>query len=85
MEAALKEDRPFVPISTVVLEGVPKDLKSVFRQWKDTHLTTLLRSPSVASMSAPLSPGGRMGLKRTRSLRVVPLMAALEATRNSGA
>ncbi|KAL9571032.1 hypothetical protein ACKAV7_004824 [Fusarium commune] len=33
--AAGMEDRPFVPISTVVLEGIPRDLKRVFRFWRD--------------------------------------------------
>ena len=29
--AASAEDRPFVPVTTVVLEGVPRDMKAVFR------------------------------------------------------
>ncbi|KJZ72965.1 hypothetical protein HIM_07728 [Hirsutella minnesotensis 3608] len=33
--AAGIEDRPFVPVSTVVLEGIPRDLKRVFRKWTD--------------------------------------------------
>lgn len=65
------EDRPFVPISTVVLEGIPRDLKSVFRKWRDG------RSPTVMNPSSqPGSP-----LKRGRSLRVVPLNQALQALR----
>ncbi len=32
--ASSMEDRPFVPISTVILEGIPRDLKSVFRKWE---------------------------------------------------
>lgn len=64
--AASMEDRPFVPVSTVVLEGIPRDLKRVFRKWTDA------RSPTV---TRPL--GG--GLKRGRSLRVVPLTQALQA------
>ncbi|KAM0620872.1 hypothetical protein ACHAQG_007179 [Verticillium nonalfalfae] len=54
------EDRPFVPISTVVLEGIPRDLKRVFRKWTDEG------SPTA-------------GLKRGRSLRIVPLTQALQA------
>ncbi|KAL2213355.1 hypothetical protein CC79DRAFT_1327219 [Sarocladium strictum] len=60
------EDRPFVPFSTVVLEGIPRDLRSVFRKWDDA------RSPTVTAAPA-------QGLKRGRSLRVVPLTQALQA------
>lgn len=62
------EDRPFVPVSTVVMEGVPRDLKFVFRKWRDSMCPTIMHVP------AP-------GLRRGRSLRVVPLTAALDATR----
>lgn len=62
------EDRPFVPVSTVVLEGVPRDLKFVFRKWKDGLGPTIVQSPTNS-------------LTRGRSLRVVPLSAALDATR----
>lgn len=65
--AAGMEDRPFVPVSTVVIEGVPRDLKSVFRKWKDSLAPTIQRSGA--------------SLQRGRSLRVVPLNAAIEATR----
>ena len=67
--AAGMEDRPFVPVTTVVMGGVPKDMKAVFRKWKD------FLSPT--DMKPTGSP-----LQRGRSLRVVPLTAALEATRN---
>ncbi|GKT47873.1 gelsolin [Colletotrichum spaethianum] len=60
------EDRPFIPISTVVLEGIPKDLKSVFRKWRDEASPTIM-------------PKKTSGLKRGRSLRVVPLTHALQA------
>ncbi|KAI8963930.1 hypothetical protein F5Y11DRAFT_127455 [Daldinia sp. FL1419] len=63
--AAGMEDRPFVPFSTVVLEGIPRDMKSVFRKWRDAV------SPTVTNVST--------GLKRGRSLRVVPLNQALQA------
>ena len=63
------EDRPFVPISTVVLEGIPRDLKSVFRKWRDAD------SPTITP--PPATPGS--GLKRARSLRIVPLTQALQA------
>ncbi len=63
------EDRPYVPISTVVLEGIPRDLKSVFRKWRDGA------SPTRMNANNPVSPS----LKRGRSLRIVPLNQALQA------
>ncbi|KAJ8131559.1 hypothetical protein O1611_g2067 [Lasiodiplodia mahajangana] len=63
--AASVEDRPFVPVSTVVLEGIPRDMKSVFRKWQDTL------SPTVTNPNT--------GLKRGRSLKVVSLGQALQA------
>lgn len=57
------EDRPFIPVSTVVLEGVPRDLKSVFRKWREG-----LGPTRVAG-----------GLRRGGSLRIVPLTQALQA------
>ncbi|KAM3449411.1 hypothetical protein MY3296_006956 [Beauveria thailandica] len=63
--SASMEDRPFVPVSTVVLEGIPRDLKRVFRKWEDA------RSPTVTNTYS--------GLRRGRSLRVVPLSQALQA------
>lgn len=66
--ASSMEDRPFVPVSTVVLEGVPRDLKFVFRKWRDALTPTVGHSLSSS-------------LTRGKSLRVVPLTAALDATR----
>jgi hypothetical protein len=82
--AAGMEDRPFVPISTIVLEGIPRDLKSVFRKWRDGASPTVMHvSPPGASGSsvgaAPASGGGRGGLRRARSLKIVPLTQALQA------
>ncbi|KYK60219.1 ADP-ribosylation factor [Drechmeria coniospora] len=64
--AAGMEDRPFVPVSTVVLEGVPRDLKRVFRKWDDAC------SPTI------MNPAAAQGLKRGRSLKVVTLNLALQ-------
>jgi hypothetical protein len=64
--AAGMEDRPMVPFSSVVLEGIPRDMKSVFRKWKEGLAPTVTQTSS---------------LQRGRSLRVVPLTAALEAIR----
>ncbi|KAI1282318.1 hypothetical protein F5Y07DRAFT_352135 [Xylaria sp. FL0933] len=63
--ASSMEDRPHVPVSTVVLEGIPRDMKSVFRKWQDAL------SPTVTNVKA--------GLKRGRSLKVVSLSQALQA------
>lgn len=65
--AASAEDRPFVPVTTVVLEGVPRDMKAVFRHWDDSIV------PAAALMR------GKLG--RGKSLRIVGLEKALEATR----
>jgi hypothetical protein len=78
--AAGMEDRPFVPISTVVLEGIPRDLKSVFRKWRDGNSPTVMhvspRAESGGGSSAGPTPSP---LKRARSLRIVPLTQALQA------
>jgi hypothetical protein len=66
--AAGMEDRPFVPVTTIVMGGVPKDMRAVFRKWKDALSPTEMKPAGSA-------------LQRGRSLRVVPLTAALEATR----
>ena len=95
--AAGMEDRPFVPISTVVLEGIPRDLKSVFRKWTDKRSPTIMHPPSnrsngmttsnvngptnetAAPGTATTSPTKPGGLRRGRSLRIVPLTQALQA------
>ncbi|KAI1502661.1 hypothetical protein F5X99DRAFT_377999 [Biscogniauxia marginata] len=64
--AAGMEDRPFVPVSTVVMEGIPRDLKSVFRKWRDAHSPTIMNTNNT-------------GLKRGRSLKIVSLNQALQA------
>ena len=76
--AAGMEDRPFVPISTVVLEGIPRDLKSVFRKWRDQDCPTLMvNSPVASPASASANASGQ--IRRGRSLRVMPLSQALQA------
>ncbi|KAK0645856.1 hypothetical protein B0T16DRAFT_412071 [Cercophora newfieldiana] len=72
--AAGMEDRPFVPISTVVLEGIPRDLKAVFRKWHDSASPTLMNAPPAEVKVVTPPP-----LKRGRSLRIVPLGQALQA------
>lgn len=68
--AAGMEDRPMVPVTTVVLEGVPKDMRSVFRKWV----------PGLSPTTHQTVPSGN--LRRGRSLRVLQLNAALDATRS---
>lgn len=81
--AAGMEDRPFVPVSTIVLEGIPRDLKACFRKWRDELSPTIMHPPSNAPAASPSGSeaGGRppSPLKRGRSLRIVPLTQALQA------
>ncbi|KAF1954741.1 hypothetical protein CC80DRAFT_506002 [Byssothecium circinans] len=67
MLAVSEEDRPFMPISTIVLEGTPRDMKAVFRFWDDAMI------PAAGLMR------GKLG--RGKSLRIVGLEKAIEATR----
>lgn len=84
--AAGMEDRPFVPVSTVVLGGIPRDLRSCFRKWRDDMSPTRMATEATSG-SAPTSGGGVGGgvggrpspLKRARSLKLVPLGQALQA------
>jgi hypothetical protein len=69
MLAVSEEDRPFMPVTTVVLEGVPRDMKVLFRHWNNTLI------PAAGLMS------GKLG--RGKSLRIVGLDKAIEATRRS--
>ncbi|KAF2740851.1 hypothetical protein EJ04DRAFT_507840 [Polyplosphaeria fusca] len=65
--AVSEEDRPFMPVTTIVLEGVPRDMKAVFRFWDDALI------PAAGLMR------GKLG--RGKSLRIVGLEKAIEATR----
>jgi hypothetical protein len=65
--AVSEEDRPFMPVNTIVLEGWPRDMKAVFRFWDDALI------PAAGLMR------GKLG--RGKSLRIVGLEKALEATR----
>ncbi|KAF2641877.1 hypothetical protein P280DRAFT_286912 [Massarina eburnea CBS 473.64] len=67
MLAVSEEDRPFMPISTIVLEGTPRDMKQVFRFWDDAMI------PAAGLIR------GKLG--RGKSLRIVGLEKAIEATR----
>ncbi|KAL2752892.1 hypothetical protein ACRALDRAFT_1083447 [Sodiomyces alcalophilus JCM 7366] len=79
--ASSMEDRPFVPVSTVVLEGIPRDLKRVFRKWRDDASPTVLLPQHGQGRQQGLGSDGVSagGLKRGRSLRVVTLTQALRA------
>ncbi|KAF2259928.1 hypothetical protein CC78DRAFT_620675 [Lojkania enalia] len=65
--AVSEEDRPFVPVPTVVLEGTPRDMKAVFRSWDDAVV------PAGGLMR------GKLG--RGKSLRIMGIEKAIEATR----
>ncbi|KAH8731646.1 hypothetical protein GQ44DRAFT_767496 [Phaeosphaeriaceae sp. PMI808] len=67
MDSVPEEDRPFIPVTTVVMEGVPRDMKAAFRHWDDGLI------PAAGLMR------GKLG--RGKSLRIVKLNEALEATR----
>lgn len=77
--AAGMEDRPFVPISTVVLEGIPRDLKSVFRKWRDGNSPTIMHVSPRGGSAGGAGGATPSPLKRARSLRIVPLTQALQA------
>jgi hypothetical protein len=64
--AVSEEDRPFMPVTTIVLEGVPRDMKAVFRHWNDASI------PTAELMT------GRLNRK---SLRIVGLERAIRETR----
>jgi len=67
--AASLEDRPIIPVSTVIMEGTPRDMKAVFRAWDDKNIPT-----STLMSGKP---------KRGKGLRIVSLTAAISATREA--
>ncbi|KAK0737113.1 hypothetical protein B0T21DRAFT_364478 [Apiosordaria backusii] len=87
--AAGMEDRPFVPVATVVLEGIPRDLKAVFRKWRDGASPTRTVVPpqqqqqqqqqAAEPQRSSSSGSSKGGLRRARSLKIVPLGLALRA------
>jgi hypothetical protein len=73
--AASEDDRPFVPVTTVVLDGAPRDLRAAFRRWTVTSGSSTggedIGKGNVGAASS--------GLSRKGSLRVVALATALAA------
>lgn len=67
MISVSEQDRPFIPVTTIILEGVPRDMKAVFRHWDDARI------PAAGLMR------GKLG--RGKSLRIVGLEKAMEETR----
>lgn len=63
--AAGQQDRPFIPVGTVVMQGAPRDLKACFRGWDEE------RGLFAGSANTQTSTG--------KSLRIVPLSAAVVA------
>jgi hypothetical protein len=66
--AASEEDRPFVPYTTIVLEGVPRDMKAAFRSWDEGVI------PAAGLIN------GRLG--RGKSLRILSLDKAIAITKH---
>ncbi|KIW04978.1 uncharacterized protein PV09_04140 [Verruconis gallopava] len=66
--AASTQDRPFVPVSTVVMEGSPRDMRFCFRNWDNER--------GVGGTESLMA-----GLRRAGSLRCVGLSAALASLR----
>ena len=67
--AASAENRPFVPVGTVVLEGAPQNMKAVFRTWDDNAVRT---NDLMA---------GRAKSAGAKTVKTVPLSEAIEAVR----
>ncbi len=47
------DDRPFIPVSNVILGGAPRDFKALFRTWEDSMTPTEWtpnRKPSLRLM-----------------------------------
>ncbi|MCJ1379484.1 hypothetical protein MMC17_002585 [Xylographa soralifera] len=52
--AASMEDRPFVPVSHVVLEGTPAVMKTAFRKWEDSRSITREGKEVIIPLNAAL-------------------------------
>jgi len=79
--AASLEDRPFVPVSTVVVEGAPRDMKACFRRWVDRSagVGVVVRDVGAEVKGKGKGGEGEGALRRGRSLRVVGLGEAIAA------
>ena len=50
------EDRPFIPVSSVILGGAPREFKALFRTWDDAKIPTQWqpsRKPSLRLIGLP--------------------------------
>lgn len=50
------EDRPFIPVSSVILGGAPREFKALFRTWDDAKTPTQwqpARKPSLRLIGLP--------------------------------
>ncbi|KAI9668626.1 MAG: hypothetical protein M1831_001065 [Alyxoria varia] len=73
--AAGAQDRPFVPVGTVVLQGAPRDLRACFRcGWRTGDGET----------GTGQNANKAVGIDRGKSLRIVPLGAAVAAVKDGG-
>lgn len=82
MLAVSVEDRPFMPVSSVILGGAPKEFKALFRTWDSAHPAVLDPVKMVENkfVQQQASLGGK-GLGRQRSIRIVSLNEAMNAMR----
>lgn len=79
MLAVSIEDRPFMPISSVILGGAPKEFKALFRTW-DNACPAVLNPQQQQNPAAPVKQQpAASGMRRARSIRLVGLSEAMEA------
>ncbi|RPB06167.1 hypothetical protein L873DRAFT_1851083, partial [Choiromyces venosus 120613-1] len=56
MLAASVNDRPFIPVSSVIVGGAPREFKVLFRNWEDSKIPTTwqpTRKPSLRLVGLP--------------------------------
>ena len=49
--AASLQDRPFVPVTNIVLEGTPRSMKTAFRKWDDARQSTRMCKDGVEGVT----------------------------------
>jgi hypothetical protein len=74
IQAATTQDRPFVPVTTVIIDGAPRDMRAVFRRW-----SSVTDENEEAPKEIKDRVKGKKSLKRGPSMRTVSLANALAA------
>ena len=82
MLASSLQDRPFIPIGTVVLQGAPRDIRACFRAWDQGAWERARQGRDGGGVGGRRE--NRERAERRRSLMVVPLGAAVAAAREAG-